>query len=283
MKRSQNILLIILLSCAFSTGLGSADIVIDNSKTTDAVMRGGAYADLLQEDAGSEWTPAGLPDIIDWWQADDVASITKDGDGYVSSWKGSINSIDLAQATGIKQPQWLDAQLNGYPAIKFDGTEYPAGDYLQGAFDTTYAQPNTFILVCSEPTDNNTIKIITTGGSAAIRNQFIYNGSVGVDAYGLSAVGASSIYANYVLGTGFKIFSYVFNEASSIFRVNSTNYPLVGDIGASAIDGLTVGASWYPGLIPADISVTDIIPCSSGLSVGNMALAEAFFATKYGL
>ena len=281
MKRSQNILLIILLSCAFSTGLGSADIVIDNSKTTDAVMRGGAYADLLQEDAGSDWTPADLPDIIDWWRADDVASnITKDGDGYVSSWKGSINSIDLAQATEIKQPQWLDAQLNGYPAIKFDGDAFPAGDYLQGAFDSTYAQPNTFILVCSEPTDNNDRRVYFDGDDALNEEFLYYDGRIGQDTYKIGA--GSSKVITYPLGTGFKIFTCVFNQASSIVRVDGVDYSPVGDVGSNSLDGLILGANPVPTYY-ADISVTDLIFVNAALTVPQMQAIEARLTTRYAL
>ena len=277
MKRSQNILLIILLSCAFSTGLGSADIVIDNSKTTDAVMRGGAYADLLQEDAGSEWTPADLPDIVDWWRADDVAgNITKDGSGYVSSWKGSINSIDLAQATYTRQPQWLDAQLNGYPAIVFDGEAPPVGDYLEGAFDSTYTQPTTIIIVCSEPTDNGTPRFIFDGYGGG-RQVLVQKGDLNI--YRIMAQYWRN--TTYGIGAGFKIFSCVFNRASSVFRVNGNDYSPSGDVGPNPISGITIAA--FANLYHANISVTDIIPCSSGLSVENLALAEAYFATKYGL
>ena len=59
--------------------------------------------------------------LLAYWHADDLTA----GDGNaISSWLDRKNSIDMAQATGSKQPtQRDDYASTGYAAAEFDGTD----------------------------------------------------------------------------------------------------------------------------------------------------------------
>lgn len=268
MNRSLNILSLLLLALFL---IAPSDILIDNSKTTDLVLKGGSYNDVIEE-----WTPRDLPSVVDWWQSDDTDNITMGAapNYAVSSWLGSIYGIDLAQGTGANQPFWTADQLNGYPAIVFDGT----ADYLQGAFGATYSQPNTIILVATEITDDNTTRFMFDGDDGTNRLIFIM---VGLDdVYKLNA-GASVATTHATGGTGFKIWSLVFNGASSVARVNGVDKSPVGDIGSNDIDGLTLGAK-NDGTLRGNTSVTDIIICSTGLTTAELQKVERWLNVHRG-
>lgn len=60
-----------------------------------------------------------------WLKAD--AGITKDGANKVATWADqSGGGNNATQATAGNKPLWVDSQINGYPVLRFDGTD----DYL---------------------------------------------------------------------------------------------------------------------------------------------------------
>jgi hypothetical protein len=64
------------------------------------------------------------------WEFDAALGITKDGSDRVSQWDDQTASgYDLLQATGSKQPLWVDAVKNGYPIVRLDGS----GDLMASA------------------------------------------------------------------------------------------------------------------------------------------------------
>lgn len=58
-----------------------------------------------------------------WLDAGDtVNSVTKDGSNSVSSWRDKNGgAVNFEQSTPGYYPTWVDAVLNGYPVIQFDG------------------------------------------------------------------------------------------------------------------------------------------------------------------
>ena len=212
------------------------------------------------------WTLTDLDYIVDWWRIEE--GVTKDGSDKVSSWVGSINGIDLAQAAGGSQPTWTADQINGYPAIVFDGI----ADFLRGLFGATYSQPNTIIIVTSEPTATAAERRIIDGYAHPLRNLIEWDNTGSI--YQLYA--GNFVATTYTLGTGFKVLSTVFNGASSVFRVNGIDYSPVGDIGAATPSGLTLGSSAAGGSRWADISVTDVIFVNAAVGTGDLQRVERY-------
>lgn len=65
------------------------------------------------------WTPAELPTLSAWWDADDAATITVETG--VSAWTDkSGNGRTAAQTTGSRQPALISGARNGRPALRFD-------------------------------------------------------------------------------------------------------------------------------------------------------------------
>lgn len=66
----------------------------------------------------SLWTPADLPNLLDWWLADDAASITESG-GSVSAWAGQEGLYTFTESTN--KPTTGGATINSLNCISFDG------------------------------------------------------------------------------------------------------------------------------------------------------------------
>lgn len=68
------------------------------------------------------WTPADLPNVQFWYDADDASTITSSG-GLVSQWNDkSGNARHLTQATSGSRPSTGTRTLNGRNVIDHDGT-----------------------------------------------------------------------------------------------------------------------------------------------------------------
>ncbi len=215
------------------------------------------------------WTLEDLPYIVDWWRIEEGVTTdgaSSDSGDVVWAWYGSINGLSIAQSDNSKRPEYRTDQINGHPAIVFDG----ADDYLQGAFGATYAQPNTIIIVCSLPTENY-YRVICDGSHSAHRHSLWYYHTL---PYSYAQCAHTSVTrVTYVSGSGFKILTSVFNRASSIFRVNGTDYSPVGDVGDDPLDGFTLSTK-HDGAFPADNSVTDLLIVNAGLTTGLLQRAE---------
>lgn len=215
------------------------------------------------------WTLTDLDYIVDWWRIE--YGITKDGSDLVSSWLGSINGIDLAQTTGANQPKWTADQINGHPAVVFSYVGSGDNDALQGVFGADYAQPNTVIIVCSEPTDDGNDRALFDGDDAT-HNHRLYTVDASNKYFMFGGTPRATTYP--MGGTGFKIFSVVFNGGSSVLRVNGTDYSPVANVGTDSFDALTLGAGHTGGFLHSDIKVTDVVIINAGLGTGNLQRAE---------
>jgi len=189
----------------------------------------------------------------------------------VSSWFDTLTGglIDLAH-TVTGNPTLVADQLNGYPAIVFDGS-----DVLQGALGATYSQPNTIIIICTNPIanydfiidglDTNTTHGIQWTCAAAYRMKAPTNKTVG------------SLTPRAVR---FNILSLVYNGASSVFRQNGVA-GIIGNVGTDDLTGLTLGGR-FDGANKGNISVTDVIIVDGQLVTTALERIEQYFNRKYG-
>ncbi len=215
-----------------------------------------------------EWTLEDLPYIVDWWrieegvEADSNNTIADSGD-VVFFWRGSINGMALAQGINSRRPEYRTDQINGQPALVFDGID----DWLQVAFGAEYAQPNTIIFVCTEPDGATSDEVLFTGKVDGKRNELWWH----ITSYRIYA----GIYRQtaHPLGTGFKIFAVVYNTDNSIFRVNGVDVPIAATVGTQALNGLVIG-SYFTGAFSADISVTDIVVINALIGTGDLQRVE---------
>ena len=89
------------------------------------------------------WTPASATNKLLWLDADDVASVVKDGLGAISQWsdKSGLGHHAL-QATASQQPMYATSQLNGRAVVAFDGVN----DMLQLALRLSQNRASAFVV-----------------------------------------------------------------------------------------------------------------------------------------
>ena len=212
------------------------------------------------------WTPADIPNIVDWWRVDDGVLVA----GAVENWVGYLNGIVLTQANGALQPMLTADQINGQPALVFDGTD----EYLQGAF-TEIEQPNTIIIVCSEPTDTGAARVMYDGREITKRHTLFENGATST--YRLLGTPGVSQNTNQAIGVAgtFRIWSTIFRGATSVFRVNGTTKTIAGALGASGLTGLTLGSK-QNGTQSADTKITDVLVVNGAMTVTQFEITKTY-------
>jgi len=70
----------------------------------------------------SFFTAPAVDGLVLWLRADTL--VTRDGSGYVSNW-GDLSDArnHFSQASSSKKPLWVEAAVNGKPALRFDGSD----------------------------------------------------------------------------------------------------------------------------------------------------------------
>lgn len=110
------------ISATGNAGLGMGAVVV----STDQVVATQIFNNfLVREITGTSlWTPAMLsPAPILWFDAQDNASITKDGSNKVSQWNNKGSGGHAIQALAAGQPTYISSGIiSGKPSIRFDGT-----------------------------------------------------------------------------------------------------------------------------------------------------------------
>lgn len=88
------------------------------------------------------FTPASLPDLAMWLDADDAGTITLDGSNNVSQWNDKSGfGRHVSQATVTLRPSYAANSQNGRPGVLFDSTD----DRLAGF--TNDVNPCTWFIV----------------------------------------------------------------------------------------------------------------------------------------
>lgn len=178
-------------------------------------------------------------------KTDDLVASYDENEMTVSNWSDQTGTADFLQPTAGNQPQLITNALNGYPALRFDGSD-------------NFMLINTFEL--DQPI---TIYFVTKNISWADDDKFLIYG----DAYPVIAEGGggTNLYTNagggYLIrsfGVGeYKIGAVTFNGASSVFQVNDNTE--TGDIG-------TVGST----------TTLSLCGTSTGASAGNFEVAALY-------
>jgi hypothetical protein len=183
-------------------------------------------------------------------------------------WKDlSGNGLHYPQATQANRGTFNANQINGQPAIKFNGTS----NYYQISFGSTLSNP-VIIIVGMVPTLLSGYGAIYDGITLGNRcNLDQYNtagqgylaGSTGGNVGGMFTAG--SWFANNVL----------WNGSSTVWHVNGGTDSTGINTGTSAITGLTLGASYAPASY-SNAYIAEVIVCKSTLTSGQRAALDAY-------
>jgi hypothetical protein len=237
---------------------------------------------LLTVLGGGGFSPRSIPGLALWLDASDAGTLFQDdagttpavaNDAVVGRWADkSGNARHATQGTTADKPLLKLAQQNGKSALQFDSTS----DYLDTAdFGADYAQPTTYFIVCSLPTDQEHI----TDGVGAAKRQAFYSSS-----------GFATLYAGAVLGTtptalpfAVSVWTCVFNGAASSLRRNGALLGVVGDAGAQVVRQIRIGARqdklapWFYGGV-----LCEMVVVAGSVTDGLRGSMEAYLTTKWG-
>ena len=203
----------------------------------------------------SSFDPLSIPWHSAFWASDPGWTPPADG-AAVSSWRNSgTSAANATQATGTAQPTFRSAyaNLNGKPAVDFDGT----ADWLITA-SPLIAQPNHIVVVgWLDPSHAPTPFTCDSGAGTrhmlrlheSPNNALMYAGAAPT----ITGAGVTGSHAVLAL----------FNGAASAFRKNGTAYTVPSTVGAEGLQSLCIGsqgagtpAAYYKGGI-AFFAVSD--------------------------
>lgn len=220
------------------------------------------------------FSPSDISGLHAWYDASDLASITKDGSDRVSQWNDkSGNAYHLAQATGGNQPLWVDAAQNGLAVIRTDGSRFMNYDWA------TLAQP--FTVICCSELPNSNSRIIISG--QAPDDIYVWHKSGNANEWRVNAGTEVNFTDAGLLGAD-AYATLIFNGASSAFRVNgvskSTSNP-----GSGGLTGLTISRNGNSGgtAFFGELDYFEIIIYNKALNSTEYGQVESYLASKWGI
>ena len=231
--------------------------------------------------------PASIASLQMWLRAD--SGLTFSGTGsLVAAWEDqSGNDNNAGQLNPANSPLWQDEQINGSPALVFDGTS----DYLS-VVDAAALKPTTIsIFVVSKRTGgNNGANFVTKADASGTWN---YNRGYGIKMMGSgSSIGlfvgtatnsTTSVSTSLTSGT-FSILSGRYDKQQVRFSVNggtpvtSTATTSIVNSGTTLFIGGRSDAAHY-----LEGSIAEILLFARGLTDTETREVEAYLHNKYGI
>lgn len=227
------------------------------------------------------FTPKSIANLAAWWDANDSATLTLDGNGNVSSWADkSGNSVTASQGTANNRPTPTAAGLNGKQVLTFDGSN-------DGLSFTGTAR-----------TDETVIVVARVNYVAGASQQIIGDASSG---FGLNMTTRSSIdspliayFGGFVTGTTAVRYGYPHSTAFGPSVVSMVRSAASG--GQLLTDGTSRGTCTTSnsfafariGVIgtttqPLNGYIAEVCIYSRALSASERQKVERYLRTKWGL
>lgn len=201
-----------------------------------------------------------------------------DGDPVVE-WPGaSDTAYDASQATGSKQPTYKSNILNGYPVVRFDGTD---DVLLTGLFASALSQPTTIFLVAAVHS--------TSGGSYVFTDGETNRQQMKAQDHDSDSRVEWRMWADFPNldgpepGTAFRIYVGIFNGTNSLGRMDGLE-EMNGEVGTNALDRLVLGSDEPAGgssFLDGDIAEVGVY--QAALSSSEIDQVEGYLADKYGI
>lgn len=219
----------------------------------------------------SVFSPAAIAGLQAWFKAD---TLVLNNDDPVATWTDSSGlTHHEVQASGSLQPLYKTNQVNGQPAVLFDGID----DFLQtGVF--TLSHPCSVFIVVKQVTWTSGDRI-HEGRSAASTLTFRQTSATPQ----VQMVGTNS--GTTVVGPAigaWGLVTEIWDAAASSIAING-GVDTVFDMGvAKTPNGITLGSS-HAGISNGNVSIAEFLVYDTALSAPNQALVKAYLNTKYAL
>jgi len=221
--------------------------------------------------AVASFSPTDVAGLTVWLDASQ--GVTKDGSNLVSTWYDqSGNSNDVVQSTATNKPTWTDSEVNGLPAIVFNGSDnsMAKSTWSGGAISQAF-----YVFAVMKFGQNTTSAYNWDGGGSSNRF-FFYNdptdrkASVGTQLT-MTANPANNYY--YV--------TFFINGASSDQRRNGVSINS-GNLGSGTWDGITFGTR-YSNEAYNDPKICEFLVYDNNIGTTDRDNVETYLKDKYGL
>lgn len=213
------------------------------------------------------FSPSSLPGLISWYRSDLGVTI----ETGVSSWMDlSGGGNHLLQPVAAEQPTLLTNQLDGHPAIRFDGID----DHLL-SLTVPAASPRTIYIVFKLRAYSNDA-VIFAGNAYAVG--WYQLGNSGNNAYALNGV---ALLNSTLLINTYCLATIIFDGVSSVVQINSLA-ETTGNSGANIPEGFSLGASALS-TNPSQIDVCDIIIQDAHASAQDRIDVKSYVLARYGI
>lgn len=239
------------------------------------------YGLIAQGRGGAAFSPTDISGLALWLDASDATTLFQDSAGttpatanndVIGRWADkSGNSKHATQATTASKPLLKTETLNGRSTLYWAGTD----DFLSTATLGPITQPNTVFVVAKGTGTGNQV-IVDGDGDGTTRHQLLYRTTTGY----LQQFAGNIINATTDLRGAFKVFSAVFNGASSSARVNGAAH-LTGNPGAQAFGAVYIGRDGAAGGALLIGNIAEIIVYDALLDAGQIAQVESYLNAKW--
>lgn len=229
------------------------------------------------------FSPDDISDLKLWLDANDAATITKDGGNLVSQWDDkSGEGNNVSQATPSQQPLWVDAVQNGLPIIRFDGVNdfLKRSTYVGGVL----AQPNTAFVVCKFPgIASGTLAPVFDGGSGNSQRNLFYNQQPATSTTGHVVFAGTGLVNTTTTKdtTNIRLYDLVFNGGSSRLFRDSVQLS-AGNAGTFPMGGVSL-AVFNNVTFFANPDIAEILIYNKLLTTQEKDDVRDFLNTKWGL
>jgi hypothetical protein len=222
------------------------------------------------------FTPKKISGIVAWYDASNLASITKDGGNLVSQWSDiSGNAKHLTQATGSAQPLFVSAALNNRAVIRTDGVN---DSLVSPAMGFSGDQALTILAVFKQISGGYNIGFSVTTAGGLYDNK--WNHLLG------TAVNTTGVSTSFHLRTITKS-AGVFNP-NAVQRINaeSATNTYSGTQAATYIPNFNVSTTFNIGSFWGSfgsLDVAEIVIYNRVLNATELAKVENYLKRKYAL
>jgi hypothetical protein len=159
----------------------------------------------------------------------------------LSSWTDLTgNGHHLLQATAAKQPILVLNQLNGFPAVRFDGVD----DFMQCAAFPAITNNLTFVALLKQNSLATFRRLVSGTSPTANGPSLITDNTFGVGRWSVQR--GSLLISDVVSNTTPTIFSLIFTQAACTLRINGVSYTGNMAAGSPLVD-LVLGANILTG------------------------------------
>jgi hypothetical protein len=203
--------------------------------------------------------------LAGWFKADAIAGVA-DG-APVASWVDSSGRGHALSAPTGRQPLYRSNQVNGRPAVSFDGVD----DLLQAYFPLN--QPTTVFVVYRVRTDQGT-QFVTDGFNNGAMADYVSGTQ-----YGMYASGGTVLTKDGFTYAAFHVVGSVFNGVASALYAEG-GPAVAGNSGSASPSGLTIGNSGAWGA-PAAVDVAEVVLYDRALGPTDLDTVGNYLAAKY--